>query len=55
MQKWKCLRCGRDKFTQPIGHKCARGQYHKGGIWRKIEDKKLVVCEQPPQKDLVVK
>ncbi len=35
--RYRCLRCGRHKFTQPIPHKC--GEYRIRGLkWEKVRN-----------------
>lgn len=36
--RWRCKRCGRDKFTQPTSHRC-NGQFRKRHlVWELIVD-----------------
>ena len=36
--RYKCLRCGRDKFTSKQAHKCDTGFRKRNIIWRPIFD-----------------
>jgi len=33
---WKCLLCGRDKFTHKTPHKCVGGYRKRNIIWQKL-------------------
>lgn len=34
--RYKCLLCGRDKFTQKIPHKCLNGYRKRHIVWEEI-------------------
>ena len=34
--KWKCMLCGRDKFTHKRAHKCTGGFRKRNIIWKEI-------------------
>lgn len=36
--RWKCMLCGRDKFTHKSPHKCVGGYRKRKIIWQEIEN-----------------
>lgn len=36
--RWKCMLCGRNKFTRKSPHKCVGGFRKRKIIWQKVEN-----------------